>query len=97
MWFGGNGVSISPGQLFCDFEADVALLRLTNIDTFGIAEFPRFASTKRPLKAAMTMCRLGFPFAAINAHFNEQKNDFEVPPISSLPLFPNDAFLLELR
>jgi hypothetical protein len=89
LWWGANGVR--SGLIYSDIEADIALTQLTDIQNLQITEFPKLASVKRPLKPGMTTCRLGFPFFGIKAGYDEAKDDFEVPPIAAIPLFPNEG------
>jgi hypothetical protein len=90
-WWGGNGVTMASGIVHSDVQADIAIVQLAGIQNLNVTEFPKFASVKRPLQPGMTMCRLGFPFNSINAQFDEALQDFVVPPMASIPMFPNDG------
>lgn len=90
-WWGANGVAPLNGVVHMDLQADVAITQLSGIQNLNVTEFPKLAGAKRPLMPGMTMCRLGFPFNVINAKFDESTQDFVVPPLASIPMFPNDG------
>ena len=87
LWWCQNGAIAQPIHL--DPLADVAIAKLENFDTSRINNFPKF-KTGDPLPG-QSLCRLGFPFHAIEAIFNETSGVFEMQNFTLPPMFPNDG------
>jgi Trypsin-like peptidase domain len=91
-WWGQDGVSFS--EFFANGLSDIAVAKLTGFHFKPDQKFPRFGNPKTELPQGRSLCRLGFPFHAIQATFDEQKRAFVFSPGAlPIPRFPLDGIL----
>lgn len=83
--------SASGPTFHVNLMADVAIGKLTNFDTSGIAAFPVFKNPATNPRLGSSLCRLGFPFHALSASFDENSNGFTINNFTPPPMFPNDG------
>jgi hypothetical protein len=84
-----DGVSL---QAQIDPIADLAIIKLNNINALGITNFPTLGNPDKPIQPGTSLCRMGFPFHTIDGvTFNEAQGIFNFPTIPPLAVFPNDG------
>lgn len=89
-WWGKDGVTVE--DLTVDGFADLAVGRLVPFDPRDIPGYPTLKNSADPLLPGTSVCRLGFPFHAIEATFNEASGQFQLAPGTlPLPFFPLDG------
>jgi len=85
-WWGKDGVTVA--ELTVDGLADLAVGRLDPFDRREVLNYPTFGNSARPLLPGTALCRLGFPFHAIEATFIEATGQFQLAEGTiPLPLF----------
>jgi len=94
-WWGKDGVTVA--ELTVDGLADLAVGRLEPFDRREVLSYPTFGNSARPLLPGTALCRLGFPFHAIEATFIEATGQFQLAEGTlPLPLFPLDGIYTRL-
>lgn len=89
-WWGKDGISVE--DLTVDGLADLAVGRLVPFDPRDISGYPKLRKSAKPLLPGTSVCRLGFPFHAIEATFDEASGQFQLAPGTlPLPFFPLDG------
>jgi Trypsin-like peptidase domain len=72
--------------------ADVAVVKLEPFDGDAMTEYPVFRDAgSDPIVQGMSVCRLGYPFHDVRASWDEERNEFSLPPGS----FPVPSFALD--
>jgi len=88
------GLNWAPSRYFLDTLADVALVQLVGFDARSIEEYPVFKNPISSFTVGTSLCRLGYPFHAVKATFDEQTRGFSLDPSTfPIPQFPNDGIL----
>ena len=86
-WWGRDGVTTK--EWFFDPLSDLAISRLEPFEGNTVSTYPRFRDLTNPLKTGASLCRLGFPFHAIKASFDESSNSFKLAEGTlPMPRFP---------
>lgn len=88
-WWGGIGqwseVRINP-------LADLAVARLDQFNADAIATYPIFKNPNSPLRPGTSLCRLGFPFHAVSATYDETTGNFQLADgVLPVPRFPSEG------
>ena len=87
-FWGQSGIE-TPRTFFRDELADIALLKLDNLDTSHVAAYPVFKNPASGLPVGTLLCRLGFPFHAVKTDFDPVTGNFNVAPgVLPVPFFP---------
>lgn len=90
-WGGSNSI-ISRAEI--DILADIAIAKLEPFEAGNIESYPTFGKMADDLPQGTSLCRLGFPFHAITASFDEATNSFNLAEgVFPMPRFPNDGIL----
>jgi hypothetical protein len=89
-WFGFDGWAVSTWDAVP--TADLAAGRLTGFDPGHVGGYPVFQTGE--LGPGRSLCRLGFPFHAVGATFDETRGIFELEPGAlPIPRFPNEGIM----
>lgn len=83
-----NGSLINILESYIYQEHDVAFFRIPDVVVKDEKVFPKIKNPKN-ISPGTSLCKLGFPFTEVNATFDEEVNQFVLPPnLLPLPLFP---------
>ncbi len=89
-WFGFDGWAVPRWEAVP--AADLAAGRLSGFDPSRIGGYPVFQTGD--LGPGRSLCRLGFPFHAVGAVFDEARGIFELEPGAlPIPRFPNEGIM----
>lgn len=89
-WWGADGVAMTDIRV--DLDRDLALARLTGLDTTAVRSFPIFGQPATALRPGDALCRLGFPLHQASATFDEKTGTFSLAPgVTPIPRFPLDG------
>jgi S1-C subfamily serine protease len=89
-WFGHDGWSVAAWEVVPD--ADLAVGRLDGFRPSHISTYPVFGTGD--LGPGRSLCRLGFPFHAVEAGFDEATGTFQLAPHTlPIPRFPNEGIM----
>ena len=87
-WWGKDGLELRDVSAIRG--PDLAIGRLEPFDRTWVPNYPTIKDPTRGLQPGSSLCRLGFPFHAINATFDPQREVFDLPkgtlPIPRFPL-----------
>jgi hypothetical protein len=85
-WWGEDGVRDSEFRLLP--EGDLAVVRLEPFYPDAISHYP-LIKNPASMRAATSLCKLGFPFHQISASFDERTDNFQLAPDAlPVPRFP---------
>jgi hypothetical protein len=85
-WWGWDKVMLT--DVFVDRGLDIAVGRLTPFDEKWVTEYPYLKDPSK-MRPGTMLCKLGFPFTAVKATFDEKANSFRLAEGTlPLPLFP---------
>ena len=85
-WWGWDAARLS--EIFVDRKIDIAVGRLEPFDKRWVTEYPTIKNPSK-MRPGTSLCRLGFPFTAVSATFDENTNGFKLADGTlPLPLFP---------
>lgn len=85
-WWGGNLHRLIDVKIF--HEADLAIGKLEPFDPSWIKTYPTIKNPDE-MKIGTFLCKLGYPFHAINATYDEEKDSFQLASDAlPLPRFP---------
>lgn len=73
--------------------ADLGLARLEPFDPAWIPRYPVFKDPSKGVEPGVSLCKLGFPFHAVEPTWNAALGAFELPQDLQLALFPMDGIL----
>ena len=91
LWAGTNA---TVNNIIYDRLADIAVGKLEPFDKSIIDVYPTFGDPNTELPQGTSLCRLGFPFHAINATFDAAADSFSLADdVFPMPRFPNDGIL----
>jgi hypothetical protein len=91
-WWSEDGLKFQ--QVHINALADIAITKLENFKPRPDTVFPKFGDPLVELLPGRSLCRLGFPFHAISAIYNEASQAFSFAPGSlPIPRFPLDGIL----
>lgn len=89
-WWGADGVTMTDIRV--DLDRDLALARLSGLDTTAVRSFPVFGQPATALRPGDALCRLGFPLHQASATFDEKTGMFSLAPgVTPIPRFPIDG------
>jgi len=89
-WWGGLPALIS--NFMFDSLADLAIGRLEPFDAAWISDYPVFKNPAENMPSGTSLCRLGYPFHAITATYDQATDRFTLGPgVLPVPRFPNDG------
>jgi S1-C subfamily serine protease len=89
-WFGRDGWAVSTWEAVP--AADLAAARLSGFDRSHVDGYPVFQTGD--LGPGRSLCRLGFPFHAVGATFDEARGIFALEPGAlPIPRFPNEGIM----
>jgi Trypsin-like peptidase domain len=89
LWWCHDAATIA--EAYTDVPADVAILRLANVDLTAIATLPVFKKTIADPPPGRSFCRLGFPFVQVTATYDDAAGRFVMQNFTLPPMFPNDG------
>ena len=70
-------------------EGDIVAGRLEPFDKTMVKAHPLLKDPSKGLNPGTSLCKLGYPFHEVTASFDEEKNEFKIPPgVLPLPRFP---------
>lgn len=89
-WWGFDGAKILDGQVIG--SVDIGVGRLDPFDPAWVSTYPTFKDPSKDFEPGASLCRLGYPFHAVQAVWNEENSTFglsagSMPP----PIFPIDG------
>lgn len=86
IWLGNDGINVEESHVYKDH--DIAFLRVDKSALKGFKDFPKIKDPNN-IKIGASLCKLGFPFHAIRAEFDEATKQFKFPPeLFPIPRFP---------
>lgn len=86
-WWGWDGVGIAEAHGIEPIDLGVA--RLSKFDKSWVRTYPFLKDPTKGMRPGTSLCKLGFPFHAIEPKFDPQKNAFVLPAGAvPLPFFP---------
>ncbi len=83
-WWGMDGAILDNIKILK--EGDIMVGQLKPFDKTKFREYPRFMNPVN-MKIATSLCKLGYPFHRIEAHFDEDKHRFEIKK-EMIPTYP---------
>ncbi|AYL93951.1 trypsin-like peptidase domain-containing protein [Mucilaginibacter celer] len=87
-WFGFDNVILAP-VIHGIQNVDLAVGQLLNFNPKSVPTYPKFKNPQQQMQPGSSLCKLGFPFHAIEPSFDEATNSFSLPPGSvPVPFFP---------
>lgn len=88
-----GGWKTTVKDIVIDPDADIATGKLDPfLPQWTCEEFAVFKDPSEEMPTGTSLCRLGFPFANIQAKFNEPTGQFDLEPgCLPIPRFPNDG------
>ena len=85
-WWGWDITRLN--DVFVDRTMDIAVGRLEPFNKEWITEYPTIKDPSK-MRPGTSLCKLGFPFVAVTAAFDEKNNSFRLADGTlPLPLFP---------
>ena len=92
-WFGVDGWGMESWEAVP--EADVAVGHLSGFEPKQVGTYPVFQTGE--LGPGRSVCRLGFPFHAVEATYDEAKDSFALAPGAiPIPRFPSEGIVTRL-
>lgn len=89
-WWGADGIFVTDVNV--DFDRDLALVRLSGVDSEAIPSYPVFGHPAGALRPGDSLCRLGYPMHQASATFDESTGQFSLAPgVTPIPRFPIDG------
>lgn len=85
LWYGDQA---QIEAYFLDEPADLALVKLKNLDTSNVTEFPIFKNPSDAFDVGTALCRVGCPFPIIDAKVDRVRKTFEITGDTQIPMFP---------
>lgn len=91
-WWAIDGLQFDLAHI--DPLSDLAIAHLIGpIDKLNVTNFPNFVAPATPIQQGTSLCRLGFPFHDVKALFDTTTQQFSIPDLPPLAMFPNDGIL----
>jgi hypothetical protein len=86
-WWGRDGITLTK---YGGIPAiDIGFGKLEPFDPGWVQQYPTFKDPDRDFEPGRSLCRLGFPFHAIQPVWDDERQCFHLPPEAvPLPLFP---------
>lgn len=86
-WWAKDGVQVKDAQ---GIKAiDLAVARLEPFDPSWVSTYPTFKDPQKECQVGASLCKLGYPFHAIEPTWDDQRDMFVLPAGSvPLPMFP---------
>jgi hypothetical protein len=89
-WFGVDGWAVPSWEAVP--EADLAVGHLTGFEPSQVGRYPVFQTGE--VGPGRSVCRLGFPFHAVEATYDEANDSFALAPGAiPIPRFPNEGIV----
>lgn len=90
VWWGRDGVTVT--DLGGVQSVDLGIGRLTPFDPSWVPGYPEIKDPNKDFDAGTSLCKLGFPFHAIQPSYDAASNAFQLPAEAfPFPLFPIDG------
>jgi hypothetical protein len=87
-----NVAGVSVTDIYMEHGCDLAIARLQPFDASWIKQYPILKDPTSPMPVGTSLCRLGFPFHAISATYDQANNNFVLGKgVLPVPRFPNDG------
>ena len=94
-WWGRDDVRVNEAYIVD--AVDLAVAKLEPFDPSWISTYPVFKDPTKDFHCGTSLCKLGFPFHAVEPKWNDEKQRFELPPGSlPFPLFPIEGILTRM-
>lgn len=89
-WLGADAIGLT--DVYVLVVADLGFARLDPFDSGWIDHYPVFKDPAQDVNPGTSLCKLGYPFHAVEPEFNEEKDSFILPAGSvPPPLFPMEG------
>jgi hypothetical protein len=76
---------------------DLAVAKLASFDPSSVSQYPVFKDPEHGVEPGASLCRIGFPFHAIEPTYDEATQSFQLPEGSiPMPLFANEGILARM-
>jgi hypothetical protein len=87
------GPDVTAGLYHVDGLADLAAVKLENLNLPADQEFPKFGNPQVELPQGTSLCKLGFPFHHFKTDFDQASSRFEIDDPVSFVRYPLDGIV----